>query len=68
MEREGKKRRKKREEEKISFAEMIMKQIQDMTKDTVTQTKEKEDLVRDTVDRRKCMVIYELKERKNPNK
>ena len=48
---------------------MLKKQIQDKTKDTVIQImKEKEDLVRDTVDRKKCMVIYGLHEKKNPNK
>ena len=61
--------KKEREEENISFAEVIKKQIQDKTKDTVIQiVKEKEeDLVRDTVDRKKCMVIYGLQEKKNPN-
>ena len=60
--------KKEREEENISFAEVIKKQIQDKTKDTVIQiVKEKEeDLVRDTVDRKKCMVIYGLQEKKNP--
>ena len=62
--------KKEREEENISFAEVIKKQIQDKTKDTVIQiVKEKEeDLVRDTVARKKCMVIYGLQEKKNPNK
>ena len=61
--------KKEREEENSSFAEVIKKQIQDKTKDTVNQIiKEKEDLVRDTVDRKKCMVIYGLQEKKNLNK
>ena len=34
-------------------------QIQDKTKDTIIQIiKEKEDLMRDTVDRKKCIEIY----------
>ena len=61
--------RKKREEEKVSFAEIIKKQIQDNTKDTVIQIiVEKENLVRDTVDRKKCLAIYGIQEKKNPNK
>ena len=64
-----KKRREKRKEENICFAEVIKKQIQDKTKDTVIpMIKEKENLVRDTVDRKKCMVIYGLQEKKNANK
>ena len=56
--------KKEREEEKVSFAEIIKKQIQDNTKDTVIQIiKEKENLVRDTVDRKKCFVIYGLQEK-----
>ena len=50
--------KKEREEEKVSFAEVVKKQIHDKTKDTVIQViKEKEDLMRDAVDRKKCMVI-----------
>ena len=61
--------KKEREEEKINFAKIVKKQIQDKTKDTLIQIiKEKENLVRDTVDRKKCMVIYGLQEKKNPNK
>ncbi|MPC27870.1 hypothetical protein E2C01_021058 [Portunus trituberculatus] len=45
------------EEEKVKFSEAVRKQIQDKTKDTVIQVvKEKEDLVRDTVDKRKRIV------------
>ena len=48
---------------------MIKKQIQDKTKDMIIQIiKEKEDLVRDAVDRKKCIVIYGLQGKKNPNK
>ena len=58
-----------REEENISFAEVINKQIQDKTKDTVIQIiMEKENLVRDTVNRKKCMVLFGLQEKKNSNK
>ena len=52
-----------------SFAWVLKKQIQDKTKDTVFQViKEKEDLIRDTVYRKKCMLIYGLREKKNPHK
>ena len=59
--------KKERKGENISFAKVTKKQIQDKTKDTVIRIiKEKENLV-DTVDRKKCMVIYGLQEKKNPN-
>ena len=46
--------KKEREEEKISFVEIIKKQVQDNTEDTVIQMiKGKVNLVRDTVDRKK---------------
>ena len=57
-----------REKEKISFADIIKKQVPDKTKDTVIQIIKKENLVRDTVDRKKCVVIQEIREKKNPNK
>ena len=45
---------KKEKEENISFAEVIKKLIQGKTKNTLIQIiKEKEDLVRDAVDRKK---------------
>ena len=57
---------KKQENEKVIFAEVVKKQIQEKTKDTVIQViKEKEELVRDTVDKKKCMVIFGLPEKKN---
>ena len=61
--------KKEREEEKISFAEIIKKQVQYKTKDTVIQkNKEKENLVKDIEDRQKCMVLYGIQEKKYPNK
>ena len=61
--------KKEQEEEKVSFSEVVKKQIQEKTKDVVIQViKEKEDLVRDTVDKKKCLVIFGLKEKKNLNK
>ena len=60
---------KKQENDKVIFAEVVQKQIQEKTKDTVIQViKEKEELVRDTVDKKKCMVIFGLPEKKNPIK
>ena len=56
------------EEEKVQFSEVIKRQVQENTKDTVIKViKEKEDLVRDTVDKKKSFVIFGMKE-KNPNK
>ena len=47
----------------------MKQQIQEKTKDTVIQViKEKENLVRDTVDKKKCMVIFGLQEKRNPVK
>ena len=61
--------KKEQEEEKIKFTEVVRRQIQEKTKDTVIQViKEKEELVRDTVDKRKCLVIFGLREKKIPNK
>ena len=61
--------KKEQEEEKVSFSEVVKKQIQEKTQDVVIQViKEKEDLVRDTVDKKKCLVIFGLKEKKNLNK
>lgn len=58
--------KKEHEEEKVSFTEVVKKQIQENTKDTVIQViKEKEVLVRDTVDKKKCMVFFRLQEKKN---
>ena len=57
------------EEEKINFAEVIKQQVREKTKDTVIQViKEKEVLVRDTVDKKRCMVIFGLQEKKSPVK
>lgn len=61
--------KKERENQKESFKEIVEQQIQDKTKDAVIQViKEREDLVRDTVDKKKCFVVYGLKEKKNPVK
>ncbi|MPC77896.1 hypothetical protein E2C01_072365 [Portunus trituberculatus] len=52
--------KKEREEEKVFFAEVVKQQIKVI--------KEKEELVRDMVDKRMCIVIYGLEEKKNPVK
>lgn len=53
------------EEEKVQFSEVIKRQVQENTKDTVIKViKEKEDLVRDTVDKKKSFVIFGMKEKK----
>ena len=50
--------------EKVSFAEVIRGQVQENTKSTVIQViKEKDELVRDTVDKKRCMVIFGLQEK-----
>ena len=59
-----------REAEKNSFREIVKNQIQEgiqeqTRKAVVKIIKEKENLVRDTVEKKKCMVIYGLKEKKN---
>lgn len=54
------------EEEKVQFSEVIKRQVQENTKDTVIKViKEKEDLVRDTVDKKKSFVIFGMKEEKS---
>ena len=54
------------EEEKVQFSEVIKRQLQENTKDTVIKViKEKEDLVRDTVDKKKSFVIFGMKEKKS---
>ena len=61
------KRRKKVEE--VKFKEVMERQIQEKTKDTVIKViKEKEGLVRDTVDRKKSIIIFGMKEKKSPVK
>ena len=61
--------KKEREKGNVSFAEVLKKQIQDKANNTVIQIiKQKEGLMRDTMDRKKCMVIYGLHDRKDPNK
>ncbi len=57
--------KKEHEDEKVSFTEVVKKQIQEKTKDRVIQViKEKEVLVRDTVEKKKCMVFSDCKRRK----
>ncbi|MPD00473.1 hypothetical protein E2C01_095946 [Portunus trituberculatus] len=57
------------EEEKVKFSENIKRQIQENMKVVVIQViKEKEDLVQDTVDKRKSFMILGMKKKKNPNK
>ena len=66
---EIKKAWKQGQEEKVNFAEVVKQQIQEKTKDAVIQViKEKQELVRDTVDKKKCMIVFGLKEKKNPVK
>ncbi len=60
--------KKEHEDEKVSFTEVVKKQIEENTKNTVIQViKEKEVLVRDTVDK-KYVVFFGLQEKKNPVK
>ena len=60
---------KENEAEKASFRKVVKQQIQEKTKDTVIQViKEKDNLVRYTVDKKKCMVIFGLQEKRNPVK
>ena len=55
--------------EKVSFNEIVKQQIQDKTTDTVIKIiKEKSDFVRDTADKKKCLIIFGIHEKKNPVK
>ena len=66
---EHKEWRKEKEEEKISFQEIMQSQSRektDLTSEIVKVIKQKESMVRDTVDKKKCIVIYGLKEETEP--
>lgn len=57
------------EKDKISFREVVQKQIEEKTKNTVIQViQEKKDMVKDAIEKKKCLVIYGLTEKKNPVK
>ncbi|MPC65711.1 hypothetical protein E2C01_059847 [Portunus trituberculatus] len=57
------------EEEKVKLSEVVKRQIQENRKVTVIEViKEKEDLVRDTADKKKSFVIFGMRDKKNPNK
>ncbi|MPC51100.1 hypothetical protein E2C01_044939 [Portunus trituberculatus] len=57
------------EEEKVKISEVVRRQIQENMKVAVIEViKEKEDLLRDAVDKKKSFVIYGMREKKNPNK
>ena len=61
--------KKEKEEEIISFKEIVESQNRekpDLTKEIVKVIKQKESVVRDTVDKKKCVVIYGLKEETEP--
>ncbi|XP_076037043.1 uncharacterized protein LOC143022627 isoform X1 [Oratosquilla oratoria] len=52
------------ENKEIAFKEIVKQQMQDNAKDTIIQViNEKANWVRDTVDRKKCIVVYGLKEK-----
>ncbi len=56
--------RKEKEEEKVNFTEIIevqKKEKTDLSKEIVKVIKQKESMVRDTVNKKKCIIIYELK-------
>ena len=54
------------EKEKTIFKEVVEQQIQEKTREEVVKViQEKQNLVRDTVEKKKCLIIYGLKERKN---
>ena len=66
---EHKEWRKEKEEEKISFKEIMESQNReknDLTKEIVKVIKQKESVLRDTVDKKKCVIIYGLKEEIEP--
>ena len=52
---------------KASFKDIVKQQIKESTKDEVVRViKEKPNLVRDTVDQKKSMIVFGLEESKNP--
>ncbi len=56
--------RKEKEEEKVNLTEIIEAQKRektDLSKEIVKVIKQKESMVRDTVDKKKCIVMYGLK-------
>ena len=60
---------KEKEEEKICFKEIMQSQYRektDLTNEIVKVIKQKESIVRDTIDKKKCFIIYGLKEETEP--
>ena len=61
--------RKERENQKVSFKEIMDQQVKDKTKEAAIQViKEKDNLVRDALDKKKCIVIFGVQEKKIPVK
>ncbi len=61
--------RKEKEEEKVNFTEIKeaqKKEKTDLSKEIVKVIKQKESMVRDTVNKKKCIFIYGLKEETEP--
>ncbi|MPC33631.1 hypothetical protein E2C01_026986 [Portunus trituberculatus] len=55
----------KEQEEKVNIAEVVKQQIREKTKDTVIQAaKEKQELVRNMVSKKKCIVKYGVEEKR----
>ena len=66
LQREQNQWKREQEEEKESFKEIIKSQQKEMTQTVVKVIKKNENLIRDTVDRKKCVMVFGLKEEKQP--
>lgn len=54
-------------QEQVNFREILSKQFEDQAKETVIKViKEKHGLVRDAVEKKRCVVLFGVKEKKNP--
>ncbi len=59
--------KKTNEDEKVSFIELVHNQIEEETKDTVVKViEEKEAMMRDTLEKKKYVIMFDLQEKKNP--
>ena len=61
--------KKEQENQQVSFREIVNQQVKEKTRETVVQViKEKHNLVREAVDKKKCVVVFGVIEKRNPVK
>ncbi len=59
--------KKTNKDEEVSFIELVHNQIEEETKDTVVKViEEKEAMMRDTLEKKKYVIMFDLQEKKNP--